>query len=246
MIEKILKFSTYIFIIILTSNELKAQENEPITKDVVNQQLWLDWYFNVKKSDRLSYVFDFGYETIFLENYWNKIYHETSVNYLLSKRFSLKGGTALYYHFNKGIENRFELRPWQAVVIHLISNRRWHFDTQFKLEQRLSYLTESWDPSFDLRFRSKISGAYHLQKNKQRTDWYIPFVAEYYYPLKNNIPEVFHNIAKAGIGIGKVIKNKWDFSFISNWQYSRSGPQETYKVTDFAYQFQVTKYIGYK
>lgn len=246
MINQVCKYTfILVVLILLTNNFSSAQQKEPITQNVVNQQLWVDWYFNVKKNDRINYVFDFGYETIFLEDYWNKVYHESSINYKLSKQFSLKGGIALYYHFNKDIQNRFELRPWQAIVLHLMDNQHWSFNVQVKLEQRLSYLTESWNPSFDLRLRTRIGGAYYFTNKSVRTDWYIPFVAEYYYPLKDNIPEVFHNVAKVGVGVGKVIKNKWNFSFISNWQYSRSGPKDEYKVSDFAYQFQVTKYIGY-
>ncbi|WP_281613459.1 DUF2490 domain-containing protein [Flammeovirga sp. SubArs3] len=218
-----------------------SQEKSPVNKDVVNQQLWMDFYIKVQKNDRFNYLFDFGYETIFLDNYWNKIYHETSVNYQLSNRFDLKGGVAFYYHFNQDIDNRFELRPWQAIVYKVVKRERINIGIQTKIEQRLSWLMDNKTYNYDFRLRMKVAGSVKCFKND--LDWYVPFVAEYFYPIKDNIPEVFHNVAKIGVGIGKKFNDRWNGSFMANWQYSRSGPQDQYKVSDFAYQFQVTRLI---
>ncbi|AZQ60923.1 DUF2490 domain-containing protein [Flammeovirga pectinis] len=236
----------YLSALLVLPVTLKAQENYPVKKDVVNQQLWADFYFDIKYNERLNFVVDLGYETIFQENYWNKIYQQTSVNYKLNKRFNLQGGVAFYYHFNKESENRFEFRPWQAVVTNIANKLRWSANVKLKLEQRVSYLVEQGRTDFDVRMRVRFGGSMKITKDNVRTGWYIPYVAEYYYPIKDDIPEIFHNVAKAGVGIGKKIDNKWDFSLLANWQYSRSGPKEVYHVTDFAYQLQITKLIGYE
>ncbi|OHX67877.1 DUF2490 domain-containing protein [Flammeovirga pacifica] len=234
-------FFNLIFLLSFVASTVQSQDKHPVTKDVINQQLWLDVYFHVQTSDRLNWLFDFGYETIFNDNYWNKIYHETSVKYNLSKTFDVKGGVAFYYHFNSSIDNRFELRPWQALVIKLIKTEFYSLNFQLKNEQRLSWLMDSKTYNFDFRLRSKVFGSFTPFKSHREV--YLPFVAEYYYPIKDEIPEVFHNVSKIGMGIGKRFNKHLDASFMANWQYSRSGPNDEYKVSDFAYQFQLTKFF---
>ncbi|ANQ51204.1 DUF2490 domain-containing protein [Flammeovirga sp. MY04] len=237
-------FKKYILNLILLLNfisfSVDAQEKHPVKKDVVNQQLWMDLYFHLQTSERFNWLFDFGYETIFSDNYWNKIYHETSVNYHLSKTFDIKGGVAFYYHFDQAIDNRFELRPWQAVVIKFIKTDFYSLNFQIKNEQRLSWLLDK-SYNFDFRLRSKLFGSFTpFRKHK---NVYLPFVAEYFYPIRDNIPEVFHNVSKVGIGVGKRFNDQMDGSFMANWQYSRSGPNDEYRVSDFAYQFQITRFF---
>jgi len=225
------------FLIFAIAPIAKAQTIEESSGDnIINQQIWIDFYPHYFVNDKLEYYGDLGYRSIVSTGSWNRIYLRPSLKYHFNKHWEVQSGLGVFYIFNKEKEDQFEVTPWQGVQLNWPNWRRWHFKNQIKIEERFYYLTNNWNFNFELRLRYKLSGKYQI--NRQ---WEIPFYAEYFLPLANETNEIFSNKARAGLGLGYSVSNDWKFSFIFNWQKSRTGPNADLNSSDYAYQLKVTK-----
>ena len=237
---QLFKLNKVSFILILFNfyftNYSIAQTDEPLEDNIVNQQIWIDFYPHYFVNDKLEYYGDFGYRSIVSKRSWNRIYARPSLKYHLNKHWEVQSGLGAFYIFNKSNADQFEITPWQGVQLNWPNFRRWHFKNQIKIEERFYYLTNNWDLNFELRFRYKLFGKYQLNEK-----WEIPFYLEYFLPINNDVEEFYSNKARAGLGLGYSIANEWKFSFVFNWQNSRTGPNADLTASDYAYQLKVTK-----
>lgn len=215
-----------------------AQTNE---EELVNQQLWIDIYPHFYVNDKLEYYGDAGYRTILEEFSWSRIYARPSVRYHFNKLWQAHAGLGFFYIFNKSNADRFEITPWQGVQLNWPKFNRLSFKNLVKLEERISYRTDDWSSSFDLRLRYKLSGTLKLCKTCTESYWFIPFYGELFFPVNDDIEEFFRNRGRAGLGLAYNVSKTWQFSFIFNWQSSRSGPEDGLAVSDYAYQLKIRK-----
>jgi hypothetical protein len=220
------------------SGDLLGQSvNSSDTK--VNHQIWIDLYPHHYINDKLEYYGDTGYRTIINSKIWSRIYVRPSVRYHVNNWLELHGGLGLFYIFNDFDVNQFEIRPWQGILANARISQRLRIKPYLRLEERISFLTKDWSSSFELRLRFKISGRYDLGHNSSNTFWFIPFYVESFLPIRDEIEEFFQNRGRAGIGAGYNASKIWRFSFLLNWQTSRSGPENELRVSDYVYQLKV-------
>lgn len=167
-----------------------------------NHQIWLDFYPHFYINDKLEYYGDAGYRSIVQDSLWSRFYARPSIRYHFNKPLELHGGVGLFLIYNKFESNRFELTPWQGFQLNWPTLSYLKFKHLWKIEERFSWLTDTWSSSFDLRFRYKFSLKLELFRKPSGSYWFFPFYFEGFFPLKNNIEEVFKNRARAGMGIG--------------------------------------------
>jgi hypothetical protein len=227
-----------IWILLICRGYIYSQSN---TNNVVvtNQQLWIDFYPHYYVNEKLEYYGDTGYRTILNKDIWHRIYARPSARYHLSEKWELHAGLGLFYIFNKTLSDRFEITPWQGVQFNWPKWDKLKFKNLLKIEERISYNTTNWSASFDFRLRLKISGRYDLKRGVSDRFWFIPFYAEGFVPINDNIKEFVRNKSRVGIGIGHNTSKKLRFSMIVNWQYSRTGIEDDFNVSDIAYQLKV-------
>lgn len=217
-----------------------AQGTSSYGDSLINQQIWIDLYPHYYVNEKLEYYGDAGYRAILNGDLWTRLYVRPSVKVHLNPTWEFHSGLGLFYLFNKYDSDRFEVTPWQGVQANWPRGNRISLKHQIKVEERFSFRTNDWSSSFDLRFRIKISGKLKLFKALAK-NWYIPFYAEIFIPVKNNIDEVFRDKGRAGIGIGYNYSEVWRIAMLMNWQSSRTGIDEDLHVTDYAYQLKVMK-----
>lgn len=220
---------------------LSAQTNDTIVTESANHQIWIDIYPHYFVNEKLEYYGDAGFRTIIDERSWNRIYARPSLRYHFNKNWEVHGGLGLFYIFNKEDVNRFEITPWQGVQLNWPKGRFLSFKHLVKIEERLSFLTDDWTFSFDLRFRYKLSGKLHFKPDRSIGNWHVPFYAELFIPVNNGIDEVFRNRGRAGLGLGYNASKEWRISFLFNWQTSRAGPEDELNISDYVYQLKVRK-----
>ncbi len=213
-----------------------AQNTTATENSVINQQIWIDFYPHYFRTDKLEYYGDTGYRTILGEKSWSRIYLRPSVRYHLGKNWELQGGVGVFYIFNTGTIDQFEVRPWQGVQFKGPKFKRINFKNTLKLEERWSYLTDTWNADFEFRLRYKLSGSIRL-----RDKWAIPFYGEAFLPLSGKVEELFQNKGRAGVGLSYKASKDWKFIFIMNWQRSKAGQNEEVNVSDYAYQIKIIK-----
>ena len=240
-LKSVLLFSLLVSYVWVDIQNLSAQTNDTIGALSPNHQLWIDIYPHYYVTEKLEYYGDAGFRTIIDERSWNRIYARPSLRYHINKNWEAHGGLGLFYIFNKTDVNRFEITPWQGVQLNWPTGRFLSLKHLVKIEERFSFLTNDWTSSFDLRFRYKLSGRISLCENCSAPNWYIPFYGELFYPLNDEIEEVYRNMGRAGLGVGYNASNEWRISFLVNWQKSRTGPEDELNISDYAYQLKVRK-----
>jgi hypothetical protein len=215
---------------------LQAQDSSDDDPQAVTQQVWIDFYPHFYVNEKLEYYGDIGYRANITDFSWSRIYTRPSVKYHLSETFEMQAGIGLFFFFDSHDHNRLELTPWQGVQVNWPEAERIQVKHLFKIEERMSFTTGSWDMSFSLRARYKLSGNINIIK-KSRT--YLPLYGEIFLPVNDEIKEVFRNRGRAGLGIGYKTSKGWRLEFIMNWQSSRSGLEDNLAVSDFAYQLKL-------
>jgi len=210
-----------------------AQTN---TNELINQQIWIDFYPHYFRTEKLEYYGDAGYRTILGEQSWSRVYMRPSVRYHISKKWELQGGVGVFYIFNTNTIDQFEVRPWQGIQFNGPRFKRISFKNAIKLEERWSYLTDTWNADFEFRLRYKLSGSIGL-----RDKWAIPFYGEAFLPLTGKVEELFQNQGRAGVGLSYKASKDWKFAFIMNWQRSKAGQNQEVNVSDYAYQLKIIK-----
>lgn len=241
LLYKVKPFSSCIIILwILLSfaTDLSAQTNDSIpVVETNNQQIWIDIFPHYFVNEKLEYYGDGGYRTILDKESWSRIYARPSLKYHLNRRWTVHSGLGLFYIWEKNMVDRFEVTPWQGIEFNWPTLDKFSLKHLAKIEERLSFLTNDWSSSFELRFRYKLSGKFDLIDN----NWFVPFYAEYFLPLQNSINEIYRNKGRIGVGIGRKVIKDWQFTFMFNWQGSRSGPNEDIGISDIAYQLKIKK-----
>lgn len=210
-----------------------AQTN---TNELINHQIWIDFYPHYFRTEKLEYYGDTGYRTILGEQSWSRVYMRPSVRYHISKNWELQGGVGVFYIFNTNAIDQFEVRPWQGIQFNGPRFKRISFKNVIKLEERWSYLTDTWNADFEFRLRYKLSGSIGL-----RDKWAIPFYGEAFLPLTGKVEELFQNQGRAGVGLSYKASKDWKFAFIMNWQRSKAGQNQEVNVSDYAYQLKIIK-----
>ena len=212
----------------------QSQEN------VVNQQLWFDIFPHFSVNEKLEYYGDAGYRTI-VNDSWSRIHLRPSLRYSLKRSWEIQGGLGFFYTFDSSDTNQFELRPWQGIQLNWPKTVHLSVKHLVRIEERLSYTTNNWESSFDLRFRYKLSGKVVPCANCGLQNIFIPFYGELFLPVSDDIVESYRHKGRAGIGLGYNLSKDWQFSLIMNWQKSRAGPEDEFSISDYAYQLKVRK-----
>ena len=132
---QLFKLNKVSFILILFNfyfvNNASAQE-EPLEDNIVNQQIWIDFYPHYYVNDKLEYYGDLGYRSIVSKRSWSRVYLRPSLKYHLNKHWEVQSGLGVFYIFDKSDADQFEITPWQGVQLNWPNWRRWHFKHQIK------------------------------------------------------------------------------------------------------------------
>jgi len=173
---------------------------------------------------------------------WNRISFKPSFGYRLNNRIKLDGGVGLYYVFGDLEENRFEISPWQGVSLNWPHWDRLRFIHSFKFEERFSFQTNNdWSSSFGFRMRLKTAGEIKICRQCKGSYWNIPFHAEFFQSMHNDIKELFKDKRRFGLGIGYVIPKNWAITFQFILQGSEFEGSNNYTISDNVFQLKFLK-----
>ena len=232
--------SLMIFLVPFCETDIYGQSPDSLQENLINQQLWIDIFPHFLVTEKLEYYGDAGYRTI-VNDSWSRIHLRPSLRYSLKRNWEIHGGLGFFYTFDSSDTNQFEIRPWQGIQLNWPKTAYISLKHLVRIEERLSYTTNNWELSFDVRFRYKLSGKVVPFKSCYLQNIFIPFYGEMFLPVNDNIVEFYRNKGRAGIGLGYNFSKEWQFSFIMNWQKSRAGPEDVFDVTDYIYHLKILK-----
>lgn len=243
MLEITLLYKSIIFLVLFNfvvnkTSSQNIQENE----NPLASQIWLEFDPYVFISEKVLIYAELDYRTTFdNDDSWNRIATRPSVQYTLNRNIDFEGGVGLYYLFHRNKSDRFEISPWQSVSLKWPKWEKLKFKHQLKIEERLSFRTsEDWDSSFGLRVRFKTGGLVKVY-SRGNSYWHIPFFAEFFYPLDDNIQEIFKDTRRLGIGIGYKSDKDWSLSFQYIIQTLDIDDVNDYSVSDNIFQIKFSK-----
>ena len=228
--------------LIFTEN-LVGQVSET-ENSLATHQLWVDFNPHFYVSEKFEYFGDAGYRTDLQNNLWNEIFARPSLRYRLNDLWELLGGIGFFYVLNKNISDRFEIRLWQGLQLNWPRFEKIRIKNLLRFEERFSYITDNWSSSTAFRVRYKLSGKWDFLKIHSHCFWYIPMYIEIFYPVGNEIEEVFRNRSRAGLGLGYNQSAEWSFAFNFILQTSRTSVNEELIVSDYVYQINIRKNIN--
>jgi hypothetical protein len=170
-------------------------------------------------------VYEEHYHPDFLFGEQNQVSTTGGVSYDVSKRFRIEGGLGLYNTYRPNHENTFETRLWQAATLDWPDSlgvvRRYVLHHRFKLEERFRR-TGDW--SFALRFRYRLAFKFALNRyTVEPGAFYVPFKAEFYVPVGDDLEELFAERARYSVGLGYVFDKAWTLEL----RYARQRLRDT-------------------
>ena len=210
----------------------------------VSNQIWIDFLPHFYVTEKFEYYGDTGYRTALNNNIWHKIYARPSLRYHIDKYWALHGGVGFFYDFQKGISDRFEIRPWQGIQLGWPRIKDLGIKHYVRFEERVSFLTDNWSYSLALRLRYMLSFRWDIIKINKNRFWFIPFFGEVFFPVGDEIKEFFRDRGRIGVGLGYNPTDIWRFTIHVVWQKTHTGIDEEFQVSDIFYQIRVRKYIN--
>ncbi len=209
----------------------------------VNIQPWFDITLYNEYSDQIEFYGDAGLRHYLYGDFpWNRYYIRPAIKYTPLPWLGIRGGIGLFYTDNtEEFANTLELRPFQGVSIGWPKYSWVRFSHYFRVEERIQYNTQTWDRSFNMRYRYQFST--RIQPNVHKSEHYV------YFPLfweifaqdketEEGVVEFYANKNRIGTGIGYTINKYWSAQFVFIFQRSRT-QDGNFKTDDYILRFQV-------
>ena len=212
-------------------------------RDIVNSQIWVDITLFNEYNQKIELYGDGGYRRIFATDVsWDRLYVRPSFKYSPWPWLGLRAGVGLFYtHYApKTIESTLEVRPWQGLSIGWPNLSRIRFSHYLRLEQRVINNAETWEDSYDLRFRYQLSARIQPNIEKKVKYFYLPIFAEVFSSkeYKSEVPDLFGHELRLGFGLGYTWNIRWSGQFVLIFQQSRN-ELNGFSTSDLLFRFSV-------
>jgi len=209
-----------------------------------NEQLWLQYYNQIKLSDKFSLLSDFGVRTKTGVSNWYQITSRIGLNYNINKSIKGVSGFALFTTFKENIASTIELRPYQEFNI---TNQIGKIKIQNRLRLEYRNFNTNGISSNNFRLRYRLFCTYplmSLSKNKPDSKLLLNFGDELFINFGKSIIYNTLDNNRLLLGLGFQFNNALTCSITYNYQYGRRGKQ-LYEQSDILW-ITVNHKIGFK
>ena len=190
----------------------------------IDQQLWMDYNYSSKLSDKLSLAGDIGLRGFYSNVDWNQVYIRPGVRYQFNKIFSLAGSLAGFFTFNNDTYNLYEFR------ITADANAKWP-DLGFNFRLR-----------FLISFNTKQINVF----SEKRSIYFQAQFEPFYTPGQNSEYEVFINQTRIHAIFGHHISPAFGYDIQYIWQRSRLSAEYDLQTTQNIIRIRFYHRIGKK
>jgi hypothetical protein len=211
-------------------------------QDDTSGQLWSDYHAHYYTSEKNEFYGDGGLRIGGGSDKFWRIYARPSIRYHYTEKLRFLGGLGLFYTDNKDAVNMLEIRPWHGLRYKWPTFGKVTLNNLFRLEERITFPTDSWDGRFQLRFRYQLSTQFSLMKVPWN-GFYIPLSAEAFWDVGDKV-DVFADDGRLSTGIGYVANDVWIFTLLLIVEQSRSTKDESFAVADIIIRFQIKQLLS--
>lgn len=194
---------TFLFLLFLLptgTSLLFAQSNSEVSR-----QLWLDYnpsfYITVPTLQAFG---DVGLRKEGGGTEWWRIVVRPGVKYALGSGFFLAGGVGSFLTINEGTDDRWEIRPFQAVAT------QWPrgniaVDHYVRLEERFEFNTADWSSDISVRGRYQLGVSFKWGQVQDGRYWKVLIELEGFVVLTGTQGQ-FAEQFRLGVGIERTFK----------------------------------------
>jgi hypothetical protein len=211
-------------------------------------QVRTDYVTQIQFDLNPSYVFnpgfqisgEIGYQKQMVNDGWTQITFTPYVRTWLGKRMNFYVGIGNYYTFNEVINDRWEIRPYQAVAFRFPSGN-FTLRHRIRLEERFDFDTGTWESENEIRARYRVSSFYRWNVFENGKYWEADVAAEFYFNLNGGNTQ-FQEQAKVTFGIDRGLNETSYIRFEISWLKEKlfdSSP-----ISDVYFRLRFFKYWG--
>lgn len=211
-------------------------------------QMWLDAYGYKQIGEEVEYKANVGYNTIFIDSAWYKLYWNNAFTWNVKKWYALGGELEFYFEDDLMESSMTELKLQLDQTFTFVQfveavNLSKPYLTM-KLESRFLWYhnPDSSDRKYRARFR--IGGKFIVNKKQLiKHAVYIPFYFESFFNLNGISLERKAEKARGKIGLGYVFSNRisWEVGYLA--QLARNTISDDVERTDSVFEFKMRYYF---
>jgi len=183
-----------------------AQEDESADK-----QVWVDLTKYYPLDKRVQLGGDTGLRGFFaFDDEWTAFFIRPSMTYVARGNLSFHGGVGLFYAFQDGHNDAWEVRPWAGVRLSWPRIGPLPVEHYFRAEERFIRIESRPDFQSVLRLRYRFGTNVPLSPdNGQVSRFYVPLSYEFFMNAGGDVPARFVNNTRFVLGLGCRVTPKW-------------------------------------
>ena len=199
----------------------------------VNHQLWGEYNPSYQLDDKIILSSPIGVGTIFDDD-WSQFYLKPSVRFNLNRTLEFRGGVGVYRTWRGDKSDRLEIRPWQGIKLNWPQLGLMRFYHYVRIEQRVSFLIDDYERSYDTRLRYKVGF-----KRRIDNQWQLEGYGEFFFDREEEIDEIFRN--RAQVGLALEYRSSSSLSYVIDLKFLRSRlrQEEDFSTSDLKLEFKV-------
>jgi len=135
-------------------------------------QVWIDYNPAWQVSPAGELFGDVGARTELEGLSWFRLVVRPGFRQRVSSRVQVGGGVGSFYSANDIVDDRWELRPWQGMVVSWPSSGV-PLEHYVRIEQRIDLNTGTWDARVSLRGRYRVHTRFEWARTPAGTYWRV-------------------------------------------------------------------------
>ena len=219
------------------SSRLNAQSQENISK-----QIWIDVNPSYYINPHFILYGDVGARSEIENDGWWRLVVRPSIRTWLGGRFYFTAGLGNFVTFNRKIENRWELRPFQGLRV------TWpHWKTPLRhyirLEERFDFNTETWNSKNSIRLRYQLNFSYRWAALQPGRWWQATATAEAFATILGTQGQ-FQEQSRVTLGLDRSYARDFHYRIEVTWQQERLFYSTSKNVSAIYFRFRMTRSWG--
>ena len=230
-------------LLLLCANLGFAQDE---SNSIVTNQVWIDFNFKYKISDRVDLSGKIGAKAIFPQA-WYKFYTSAEIGYRIPKFMLRKlkydekiyAGIDYYYVFFTEAPDVIEISPYQGYTLTWPNRKRIAIRHNVELGERFQWDVAHWNYSFGLNLSYAPSLIFKFQGDRWEyaKGFYLSVEAKFWWNLISTT--IFNDVLRITPGILYEINPKWKTAFYIGYNYTRNLTIEKFHSNNIIYRFRV-------
>lgn len=202
------------FLLLLTSTlSILPQSDNDITR-----QIWIDYNPNWFVRPDFEFRGDIGARKELENDRSWRLVIQPGVRYQIYSNTFITAGVGSFYAFNEIIDDRWEIRPYQGLLIRWPRVKKATLEHYFRLEERFDFNTTNWSSKISLRFRYRILLVYKFGAVAQHDRyWKIRAGGESFVTLAGNEGQ-FQERVRATVSMERSLRRGFAFRLEVYWQ----------------------------